>query len=370
MRHAIHAAVAIVLLSTAPPAGAETVPFSSPRWDTDHRDAEIVSHLGRESLHLKAGLTWLRDVDFTDGTLEFDVSLTGERGFLGAVWRLQDKENFEQFYIRPHQSGNPDANQYTPVFNGLAGWQLYHGEGYAATVKYDPGAWIHVKIVVSGEQAEVYIDSTEPVLFIPELKRENKPGRIGLSAVGGFASGWFSNFSYEAARSPALKGGAMRPPDPPAGMIPTWRVSGAFDGSSLAGKTRLTADEKGGRSWTRLPSERSGVANLARVQAPGPGKDTVFARVTLRASSGTAQKISFGYSDRVMVYLNDRLIYSGTNAYRSRDYRYLGTIGLFDDLYLPLEEGDNELWFAVGESFGGWGILARIEARDGVQILD
>jgi len=38
---------------------------------------------------------------------------------------------FEHFYIRPHQSGNPDANQYTPVFNGVSAWQLYHGALYA-----------------------------------------------------------------------------------------------------------------------------------------------------------------------------------------------------------------------------------------------
>jgi len=60
------------------------------------------------------------------------------------------------------------------------------------------------------------------------------------------------------------------------------------------------------------------------------------------------------------VYLNGTLIYSGENMYQSRDYRYLGTIGLFDNIVLPLQPGDNELWFAVTESFGGWGIKARI----------
>ena len=44
--------------------------------------------------------------------------------------------NYENFYIRPHQSGNPDANQYQPVFNGSASWQLYYGPEYAAPVEY------------------------------------------------------------------------------------------------------------------------------------------------------------------------------------------------------------------------------------------
>ena len=39
-----------------------------------------------------------------------------------------------------------------------------------------------------------------------------------------------------------------------------------------------------------------------------------------------------------------------------------------DALYLPLEKGENELWMAVGESFGGWGIKARFDDVDGIEI--
>lgn len=51
-----------------------------------------------------------------------------------------------------------------------------------------------------------------------------------------------------------------------------------------------------------------------------------------------------------------------------RDYRFLGTIGLFDEVYLPLKKGENELWLAVTESFGGWGIKALIEDLAGLTI--
>ena len=50
------------------------------------------------------------------------------------------------------------------------------------------------------------------------------------------------------------------------------------------------------------------------------------------------------------------------------DFRYLGTIGLFDELYLPLKQGANDLWFAVSESFGGWGILGVIADRQGLTL--
>ena len=61
-----------------------------------------------------------------------------------------------------------------------------------------------------------------------------------------------------------------------------------------------------------------------------------------------------------------RLLYTGNNGYRTRDYRYLGTIGYFDAITLPLQEGENELWFAVSESFGGWGVQAAFEDTDGL----
>jgi hypothetical protein len=33
---------------------------------------------------------------------------------------------------------------------------------------------------------------------------------------------------------------------------------------------------------------------------------------------------------------------------------------LFDELILPLKRGDNELWFAVSEDFGGWAVTAAL----------
>ena len=45
-----------------------------------------------------------------------------------------------------------------------------------------------------------------------------------------------------------------------------------------------------------------------------------------------------------------------------------GTIGLFDKIYLPLREGDNEVWFAVSERFGGWGIQAEFDDRQGIRV--
>ena len=81
--------------------------------------------------------------------------------------------------------------------------------------------------------------------------------------------------------------------------------------------------------------------------------------------------MNFGFSSRVKVFLNDKLLFSGQDAFRSRDYRFLGTMGFYDDVYLYLNKGKNELWMAVSEDLqfkGGWGYKSKIENRDGINI--
>jgi hypothetical protein len=60
----------------------------------------------------------------------------------------------------------------------------------------------------------------------------------------------------------------------------------------------------------------------------------------------------------------------GSDAFASRDYRFLGTIGLYDELFLPLEVGDNEVWLAVSEGFGGWGVTLQALEAEGVTVVD
>ncbi len=373
--HLLIALIATIL--AAVPAEADSVPFDSERWTIQANEHKVEEHLGQPSLLLRSGIAWVEDEAFTDGVVEFDIAFPAQRGFAGAVWRLREGRNYEEFYLRPHQSGNPDANQYTPVFNGASGWQLYHGPSYSAPTVYRFDAWQHVKVVFSGGRGEVYIDSEEPVLFIPELKHPVRPGLVGLSAFGPVPV-HFANFRYEKLESPELQSTPLDPPrgtlqgspaetsPPPEGVITRWQVSNVFESSRLEGKTEL--GESADLTWTPLAAETTGITNLARVQGITEEKKTAFARVTLVSARAQVKKIRFGYSDVAKVYFNGRLLYGGQRVYRSRDYRYLGTIGLFDELYLPLEKGENELWFAVTENFGGWGILAAVEDRSGVRI--
>lgn len=46
----------------------------------------------------------------------------------------------------------------------------------------------------------------------------------------------------------------------------------------------------------------------------------------------------------------------------------MGTIGLFDGIYLDLKKGNNALLLAVSEDFGGWLVTGRLDDSSGVTI--
>ena len=350
---------------------AETIPFDSERWQLNGQDTQIEEYLGQQSLKVTNGSAIVTDSAFTNGIIEYDVALGQGRGFAGAMWRLQDLNNYEHFYMRPHQSGNPDATQYTPTFNGMSGWQLYYGDGYSSAFQYTFNEWMHVKIVVAGQNAEVYInDMDEPVLVAKELKREIQSGKVALSSNAlppTFTPTYFANFSYTDEDNPPLKG-VPEPETAQPGTIMSWLVSNSFDGTSLENKFVLSEVDRQNLLWTELASEASGRTNLAKIQGVAEGQNTVFARITIVSDQEQIKQLQYGFSDSVKVYFNGNLIEGGNDTFQSRDYRFLGTMGFFDVVYLPLKTGENELWMAISEGFGGWGVQARFKDLDGITL--
>jgi hypothetical protein len=347
---------------------AQEFPCNTDKWEINARGYVNEFFEGKQALYLSQGFAELKDIEFYTGVLEYDVYVTERRGFAGIKFRIQDKANLEDFYIRPHQSGNPDANQYSPVFNGVSGWQLYYGEGFAAAVVYKMNEWNHVKLVVAETNAEVFINDMEnPLLYIPELKRVPKSGGLGFS-VGGPSPFHFADLKVTKMTNPTLKS-QRKPILPPAtGTVSQWQVSNSFPESAVDDHYQLDKKLKSGLNWKTMDVESKGYANLARVGVISSENNTVFAKVIIESEINQIKRMAYGYSDRSRIYLNDKILASGQNNYNSRDYRYLGTMGYFDEVYLELKKGKNELWIAVSESFGGWGIMAKFENLSGIVI--
>lgn len=336
------------------------VPFSDERWQIEAEESEQLQHLGQDALRIKGGSALLADTAIKNGIVEFDIATDGARGFAGLMFRAQDKNNYEHFYIRPHQSGQPDANQYTPVFNGVSAWQLYHGPAYSVPSTYKIDEWMHVKIVFADSRADVYIDSDEPVLRVNNLKRDVGEGSVGVNSAN-FAPTYFANFQVSTlAKAYVLPAHRVEVQAVPDGRIKVWSVSEPFDDDELEGATAVSPALRDALTWTDFDAEDSGITNLASVPMAAAGKNTRFARVSIESDRQQLRSLRLGYSDSAKVFVNGELQYAGDNTYQSRDYRYLGTIGLFDTVVLPLTKGSNEILIAVTEAFGGWGVMAEL----------
>src|SRR5690606_25479067 len=119
---------AAFMAAAASGAAAATLDFEGNAWEIVGDSARVEDFAGREgTLRLDNTKAFLASVAFHDAVIEFDVHHPADRAFLGVVFRAADFGNFEEFYLRPHRSDVPDSFQYTPVFDGSYGWQLYAG---------------------------------------------------------------------------------------------------------------------------------------------------------------------------------------------------------------------------------------------------
>ncbi len=344
---------------------AQSFPFDGEGW-VFQGDYKVESYKGAESLVLQSGASAsLPGVDFKNGVIEYDVAIERNRGFILTQFRKQDGQNYEEYYLRPHQSGNPDAMQYTPVYNGFSGWQLYHGENHSNTYHFKENEWMHIKLVIVDSQMEVFIDNMNiPILHVFDLKRTVASGSFAFAAS--LMQARFANLEIKPTDSHNFVSTYKSVPEHAPEMVGTWEVSTAFSNTALGHTlSRKLVDDL---EWQTLESEYTGIINLAQANAREDGKNTVFAKFTVTSDRDQVKQLALGYSDIVRIYGNNKAIYEGQHIFRSRDYRYLGTVGYFDSVFLDLKRGKNEVWFAVTENFGGWGAMAKFTDLDGISL--
>lgn len=345
----------------------EKIKFNGQEWEVSAREYKVENYMGKEALALKNGVARLSEAKLKNGIIEFDISFAEKRQFSGVLFRMEDGRNYEEFYLRPHQSDNPDANQYTPVYYGNSAWQLYYGEGYATPYAYKFDQWMHVKILVKDDQAEFYIDDMEkPILRAFELKRTPIAGPIGFKSSREFT--YYANLIYQITDDIQFRAEPHKRPAKDSHIISSYKVSHIIQEKTLTDKKILANKDIQKFEWKTYNTEDDGTLNLSQVGARSPEDNTIFVKFDIKAEAEELRQLNFGYSDRIRLYCNGQLLYSGQNEYVSRDYRYLGTIGYFDAVYLPLKKGNNEILMAVSENFGGWGIKARLEKIDGLKL--
>jgi hypothetical protein len=355
----------------------EAAPGSA-RWDLQG-NAKATVYRGRQCLQLDGGAALLKDFELTDGVVDVDVATPAARGFFGIQFRLDNEgANGEFIYLRQHKSGLPDAMQYTPVLNTGLNWQLYSGPGFTGKVDIARDVWFHLRLVVAGAQARLYVkDMNQPALVMSDLKSGLRKGQLALYVLTG--STCFANFTVRSTPEAAWE---RQLPPMPAGTLTNWALSPAFDALARRLEQPLSPAEIGAMQWQDVTAEAPGIVpinryresphprvtfanDFARRLEPQPGMKVVYARTSISAERDQMRKLSIGYSDDVSVFLNGQILYRGRSAQNFRDPAFLGIVDPENDaVYLPLKKGSNELVLAVSELGGGWGFICRLEDAD------
>jgi hypothetical protein len=351
---------------------AESIPvhMSSESFDVDSSKAsssggaiQFGEFLGRRAVYLPSGLLKVKGTEFRDGTVDVDVA--GKQGglFVGLAFRVESQANMEILYLRSGASDTVEAMQYSPRLNGDAIWQLLNSSHEKASAHIPENQWIHMKIVVSGRSCSVFLNESKiPTLTVTNLRKGDSEGGIGLWSMAG--GGYFSNLSY--ARLPDRKPLPDLPLFERAGLLASWELSPALDASEVdASEYPASIDQ-----WEKVHAEDPGFVLINRYRSspamfPMPSREqmregrvkgakVVFARTHISSLKEAAKILKIGYSDDIVVYLNQTLIFSGKNALSYRDDSSLGTFGLNEQANIHLKPGDNELLVAVTEYNGGW----------------
>ena len=351
-----------------------SIPPDSPRWDLQG-NAKVAEYLGRKCLQLDGAAAVLKDFEMRDGVIDVDVATPAKRGFFGFDIRV-DKEgaNYEEIYLRQHESGYPDAMQYTPVLKTGRNWQLYNGPGFTAAVDIPRAEWFHLRLVVTGAQAKLYVkDMDKPALDMTDLKSGVQKGEVALFVLMGET--YYSNFQVRTTPDAPWE---RHLPTMPANVITKWSISPVYDALQRNLERGLSRDESDAIQWQDVEAEAPGIVVLQRYREaphphvtfqsdfstrlqPQPGTKVLYAKTMITSDRDEVRKLELGYSDEVSVFLNGQILYRGRSAQGFRDPRFLGIVNPENDaVYLPLKKGDNELMLAVSELGGGWGFICRL----------
>jgi hypothetical protein len=143
-------------------------------------------------------LVILRDAEFTNGEIEFDVlgsAQVAQDSFVGIVFRVDLAHGrYDSVYLRPFNFRAKDPVQLAHAVQYISvpdwPWDRLRKEHPGVYERPVPAAldgdnWVHVRVVVQRPAVRVYLDhATEPSLAVTELS-ERSGGQVGFFAVGG-----------------------------------------------------------------------------------------------------------------------------------------------------------------------------------------
>jgi hypothetical protein len=297
--------------------------------------ARITEEDGVKALELN-GMVLVPDLAAEDVGIEVEIYAPAPC-YPGIAFRLTDMGSFELAYAVPVASGEADAIQYDPVFNGSNTWQVYTGPAYQQQATVPLGEWFTLRIDVVGDRAAIRVGD-QPPLVVECLAHGRSQGRIGLWT---YRPARFRNLRVTGPR--LFEDISGERPQAPQGCVAEWW-------SEATGAARV---------------EPNGVLNLNRYLRCPPTEVQLSRSFTLKDEADL--DITCGFSDHLSLSLDGDLLFDGSNTFagfESEEARGWVRPG-YQHLTRRTLPGLHQLQAVVSvtEPFG-WGLVVAVTGGD------
>jgi len=175
--------------------------------DVFNRTVSALSDGTRKGVHLDErpgeGVAYLKGIEFSNGTIEFDVRGKDVQGqsFVGIALHGLDSTTYDAIYLRPFNFRTDDPARHSHAVQYVSQptypWQKLRAERpgvfeQPVSPAPDPNAWFHVRVVVASPKVSVFVaDAKQPSLVVTQLSDRTK-GLVGLW-VGNGSGGDFAD---------------------------------------------------------------------------------------------------------------------------------------------------------------------------------
>lgn len=360
--------VSLCLPSIAQKNGTALIPMHAQSWIFDKNKVTFSKENESDIIQLdtNSGQIVLKDLRFSEGVIEYDVFPVKEEFSQSFYFRRSNEKEQEIVYFRTSKINNKmasDAIQYAPYIDGVNLWDLY--DEYQAPAMIKPNMWNHVKLVISGNSLQVFLNNSgKPSLVVPYLEARSKSGTIAFEGASKI-----SNLKVTAQKnaSHTLESIDLTDHDPK--YIRNWQIS---DPQNLPlGQEPFWKTLPDSTVFTSIISaERKGLVNLTRKFGKNAERRMVWLKVNIESRETITKTLQLGFSDDVWVYVNRSLVLADKNPYwediSMRKYPN-GRISVGNTkATFNLRKGRNELLIGVANDYYGWGLIAKFVNTDGI----
>lgn len=269
--------------------------------------------------------------------------------FVGLVFGAVDVNNYELVYVSADNEWGLPNLQYDPVMNGSSTWQIYHGLRYQALVSVPSGEWVKLSLQVQPHGVRAYVgEDPEPKLVISNLKHGRAAG--GKIGVWGSSPGYVRNLAVEKIEpAPAAEATSELSHPNDETLVTEWMVSKPY---------RREHQSEIADAWLKAYVEENGTLNINRLYTSEKGA-TVQAKYTFYLPEEKETRLSFGFSDRLRLRVNEAEVFAGEWTWRAPGKASDGRIR-HDHVRIPIcwKAGVNSILAEVTseEAMYGWGL--------------